>query len=271
MHRNHLRLLGAATALFVLGALDFILPSAGWYAAHPMTAAAVATVFGFVAAAIFLDDWLRDRECRRLAPVSKIAYRSLAQSANDSGRALLAELNGADLFALGLPHRHSGSVEAVRDRLTRVGAVVSTFTEQTGSWVHVPRVELDDTLRCLLRDPQAATALFRTVALERRRLQDATALWAPVMLTSTHSSEDLGRLSELTDSLEMLQEELRRGSPVMSAGGESWLPRDAWVDRVSARFWLTINEYEAVRDQFGDLALLPSDRIVNRRAGTVAG
>lgn len=229
-----------------------------------MTAGATSAILTFVALGLLLESALKEREAARLSPILTVAYRSLAQQANDSGRVLLAPLNGADLFALGIPGFDSAEVERIHIRLRKNG-FSPTFDETTGSWKIHNRASLQTALDALLIDPSYVQELFRNVATFRRRLQEATAQWAPVMLTSDSTSKDLGSLRKLTDAMELLQEQIRRGKAV-SGRINAWTPDPDWLSEVSNQFWRTIACYEEIRDRFADLAQLPSDAIVNRRS-----
>ena len=262
-------MLVALALLVALGLLDFLTPRGSWYADHPMTSAAIAAVVGFVSAGLLLDGWVREREARRLERISTVAYRSLAQYANDAGRSLLAPLNGADLHALAIPEARSSDCDADRERLRRHG-FRPTFSEVTGSWSTCDRRHLDAVLRTLLHDEEFTRNMFRRTALMRRRLQEVTGLWAPVMLTSREYADQLGRLRDLTDALELLQERLRASDIIGRDAGAGWSPQGPWVHVVAQQFWSTIDVYEDIRDDFGDLARLPSDAHVRRRAEPAA-
>jgi hypothetical protein len=260
--RRHAGIAVALGLIVLLALLDFILPSGDWYADHPMTSAAIATIVGFIAAGVFLEEWMRDREARRLSRISTVAYRSLAQYANDAGRTLLAPVTGADLYALGVPEATPAQLADDLAMLAKHGHQAG-FAERTGSWSSPDQARLDTVLRDLLGDQIFVRRLFRRTAVMRRRLQEVTALWAPVMLTSARYAEDLGRLRELTDALELLQEELRRTGGIGVRA--TWAPDPAWARSTADQFWRTIEVYERIRDGFGDLADLPSDAIINRR------
>jgi hypothetical protein len=260
-----LRSRGAATGvalLVVLALLDYVVPHGGWYADHPMSAAALSGLLGFMAAGLFLEGWLKEREGRRLDRISTVAYRSLAQYANDAGRSLLAPLNGADLHALAIPGAEPQDAPQAQALLARHGHR-PCFDEATGSWRTDPS-ELDPVLADLLGEPEFVRRMFRVTATVRRRLQEATALWAPVMLTSKRCSDDLGRLRDLTDALELLQEHWRR-SGLIGADPVPWVPPDGWAAGVRDQYWLTFAVYVQIRDEFADLARLPSDALVRRR------
>ena len=257
--------LAAGVALLgLLAAADYLPPGASWWAHHTMTAAAGATVIGFVAVGLVIDSWLRERQAQQLQRISTVAYRSLAQYANDAGRALLAPLVGADLYSLGVPSALPGDVVVTRRRLDRLGFDV-TFSEDTGSWRNASKASLDVVLRSLTSERGFVEEAFRTTASWRRRLQEATALWAPVMLVSQNSAADLGRLRDLTDDLELLQEQWRLGGGLGGDPAIGWHPEAAWLSAISVQYWTTIATYERIRDDFAELAALPSDAIVHRR------
>lgn len=245
--------------------LDFVTPTGDWYARHPMTSAALGMILSFWIAGLLLEGWFKDREARKLERISTVAYRSLAQYANDAGRTLLGLLNGADLFVLGVPGATRGSVAKGRELLERNG-VSSSFEEPSGSWRPADVNGLKGALFTMLRDDEFSEDLYRTVACARRRVQDATAVWAPVMLTSPTLAKDLGRYRELSDSLELLQEHLR---PAVSAGRRNpHVISDDWLHTVTGCFWSTIVVYEGVRDEFAERASLPSDVVfAGRRRG----
>jgi hypothetical protein len=214
------------------------------------------------AGGFLLESWIKEREARQLDRISTVAYRSLAQYANDAGRSLLAPLNGADLYALGIPGASASSVAAAAARLEKHG-LEKNFDEATGSWGNIDRLELDQRLRLFSEDRDFVGEMFRTTALQRRRLQEATALWAPVMLMSRATTRDLSQFRNLTDALEMLQERWRiRGWGAQISGP----PNEGWLDDVSKDFWAAGNAYEELRDEFAALAKLPSDAIIRRRA-----
>ena len=151
----------------------------------------------------------------------------------------------------------------LRERLAANGFDPS-FEESSGSWRHGDSSELDRRLRALVNDREFVRELFRTTALMRRRLQEVTARWAPVMLVSSAQADDLGLLRDLTDALEVVQERLRL-SGIVGTEAREWTPDPAWTDNVSSEYWAAISSYETIRDSFGDLARLPSDTIIGRR------
>ena len=266
--RARRRLLSALTGgLGLLGLLaltDFIPPGASWFAAHPMTASTITTIVSFVAVGLLVEQWLKERSAAQLRLVSSVAYRSLAQVVNDSGRSLLAPLVGADLASLAVPSGASDDPTAIDARLRRHG-LEPTFDQSTGSWRGIGAPTHDHVLRALCTEPDYVQMLFRTAAVGRRRLHEATAMWAPVMLNARSTSDDLGRLRQLTDAMELLQERCRL-SGVIGRECSGWVPEPVWQDHLSHDFWATVAVYESLRDEFAELAELPSDAIVLRRA-----
>jgi hypothetical protein len=266
MIRSRRRLLGilgaGALLLGLLVAADYLPPGAQWYAGHPMTASAIGTIVTFVAIGLLVENWIREREAAQLFLVSTVAYRSLAQHVNDAGRSLLAPVVGADLSALAVPGCCDEDAPTILARLDRAG-LKATFDQTTGSWRGITTTTHGASLRRLCAERDFVQLLFRTSATCRRRLHDATAMWAPVMLTSRWSSADLGRLRLLTDAMELLQERCRLSGAI--GRDAAWEPGDAWLDAVSTDFWVAIAAYERLRDDFAELAELPSDAIVRRR------
>lgn len=263
VNRFPTRLVLALVMLIAWVGLDFVPPSLSWWQAHPHFSAAISTVISFIVAGILLSAWLDEREARRLSRVSTVAYRGLAQAANDAVRTLLAPLMGVDLFRLGLPDATPQDVVDVRRRLNHDHRVESPLPE-LGSWRHYDRDYLDETLRLLASDDSFLESLFRSIAVIRRRAQDVTGLWAPVMFTSRVHSSHLARFRDVTDSLELLQERLR--AVIHGRIGSSRESLDLTVT-FAQQFWQTVSDCEITRDTFADLAELPSDSITRRQLG----
>jgi hypothetical protein len=256
--------LGGVGLLALLAAADFVPPGAEWFAGHPMTSAALSTVVGFVAVTLFVEKWLKDREAAQLGRISTVAYRSLAQYANDAGRSLLAPLVGADLARLGVPSSWPEGLDAITTRLTAAG-FARDFHPDTGSWKSISRTSHGHVLEAFLDDPAFLEGLFLCAAAERRRLHQATAVWAPVMLISATHAEELGDLRTLTDAMELLQERVR-ASGITAWSGGPWVPRPGWsADAVCDAYWTAVTAYEPLRNHLGDQADLPSDDLLVRR------
>lgn len=262
--RKQSLLIGGSLVLFGgLVALDFLHPRGHWYSIHPMTVTAIGSAVAFVIASLLVGAWLKNREIDRLTPVSTVAYRSLAQYVNDAGRSLLAPVAGIDIVALGIPTASKEEVQIYQSRLERIGFPLIA-PDPTGSW-KTDRSELGPRLDALLEEPEFVNEIFRITAHNRRRLQEATATWAPVMLLTRNYADDLGKLRELSDALELLQERLRTSGTVGVLESQ-WSPTSKWKQSTELEFWSCIDIYEKLRDDFADLAALPSDSIVNRKA-----
>ena len=146
----------------------------------------------------------------------------------------MATLNGADLWMLGIPGHSISTLADSRRRIGRAGGA-STFVETGGTWSRVDPREWDDLLGDLLFDEEYVRDLFRLVAVQRRRVQEATATWAPVMLTAGPLADDLGEFRRLADALEMLQESIRACGSI--GGGGVFAPTPTWSGSVRGRFW----------------------------------
>ncbi len=131
---------------------------------------------------------------------------------------------------------------------------------QTGSWNNPTHDDFMATATAYVEDAAFRKSLFLCAAKSRRVLHEATAVWAPTMLVSTATSSDLGRLRDVNDKLELLQERTRSTSVQPSATLHS-----AERDEILRSYWSVIENYQMLRDYFGDQAALPSDKIVDRK------
>jgi hypothetical protein len=274
-HRLHLRMpspsgpallwLAVGTGVF-LAALD-VIPGAQFWTGQPMTAQAVGGGILFIQGGLLLTGFLRWRELDRLGKITVVAYGSLAQSANDAGRRLLAPLNGADLFQLGIPADDAGPgetrsvAELDRERLARFGLPV-TFDELGGSWRSHHKL-IKERLPILLTDPAFVRRLYRSAARARRETMAAAALWASTMLVDAEHAEHLIEFQVINTKVEALASRLRM-SGLMSREPESWTATDDWIESVLTSFVNTINVYEQIRNKFGSLAKLESDAFTGR-------
>lgn len=263
--------LATAAALLLLLALgDFLPPGGHWWSERPMTVAALSTVVGTILIGVMLQRWMRESEAAQLERVSTVAYRGLAQQVNDAGRNLVAPVIGADLGALAVPSSWGEDLAALRGRLRRLGHA-ETHTPASGWWQHVTSGSHGAVLEDLLADPEFVGLLFRCAASERRALQQATAAWAPVMLISSASTTDLGRLRFLTDSLEYLEETVRpahvrilEAAAGAEAAAEPVEVTPAERQGIAAAYWAVIRHYERLGDEFASSAALPSDELMAR-------
>ena len=263
------RVRGAAIAWssFVIGIALTILVGLGdwnatarqWLTSHPYTKEAVTGLVGLVVTVWLIASWLGWRESRRLHKVVVIAYRSLAQSVNDSGRRLLGPINGADLWALGIPDTTADEVTAVRAWLRHRGLPV--IAESAGQWPERTN-QLNTTLTAALEDDAKVTELFRATSSARRGMQAATAQWAPTLLAVRgQTASILADVQEFTDLLELLQEALRG---LTSVPVDDSSARAMQRENVENLYWYTIHVYERERDLLKALGRLPSDNADDR-------
>ena len=256
--------LASLTLLALLVLADFMPPGREWWASHPMTSAATSALLGSVAIGVMVQHWLKEQEAAQRERISTVAYRGLAQSINDTGRNLLAPVVGADLEALAIPSSWGESTEAMRGRLD-AASHPSDFAPISGWWLKINSASHGHVFDSLLQESEFISLLFLSAARERRRLQDATSAWAPVMLISGVTTTDLGRLRYLTDALEMLEEVVRPPHIRQLSGGEWSLNQDEH-GRIARAYWGAIRHYERLGDEFASAAALPSDELAARRA-----
>jgi hypothetical protein len=264
------RLLLAAISIgLLLASLDLLPPGAAWWGLHPMTGQAVGGAFLFIQGGLLLAGFLQAREQERLERVSAVAYASLSQSANDAGRRLLAPLNGADLFQLGIIAEDPGSsgsgssTETDRDRL-RLHGFEPTFAELGGTW-HDQRALVDSRLPHLLGDEVFVRRVFRVASRCRRDMQAAAAQWAPTMIIDAERTEDLDQFRDLIYAVEKLIEKLR-ASHIVGREVEGWTPTPEFVADAAAAYWTAIGTYQDVRDHLVAKAKLGSDAWSDRMA-----
>src|SRR5690606_32901691 len=99
--------LAAAIALMLLPALWDVPWLADVTGGFANTTEALFSVLGVLVTAGLVNNWNRrrseERDRLRYDGMSKVAFRSLAQTVNDVGRMLLAPVVGANLHAAGIP------------------------------------------------------------------------------------------------------------------------------------------------------------------------
>ena len=240
-------LLAAVLIGVALAGLDLL--GSDFWASHPMLGQAIGGLFLFAQGGLLLPRLLAYRDEQRQRKVSEIAYAALAQSANDAGRRLLAPLNGADLFSLGIlaadrePGMRQSAVAANVKRL-RANGFEPTFNENAGTWNRQHEV-LAGRLERLLDDQEFVQALFRTVSRLRRELHAAAAEWAPTMFGDSERTADLREFQELIAAFHSLQQALRSA---LTPADRSTLPSES-ADVVRC-FWRAVDEYERIRDHF---------------------
>jgi hypothetical protein len=231
--------LGVALTILV-GLGDWNATADTWMDDHPYSKEALTGLIGLVVTVWLLATWLGWRDSRRLRRVAVIAYRSLGQAVNDSGRRILAPINGSDLWALGIPEADPDAARDVRAWLESHGLRASP--QHAGEW-ESRRDELKPVLTEALRDRKKVGELFRAASSARRVMQAATAQWAPTLFViKGPAAQALEDVQEFTDVLELLQTALRR------IGGPGHVdPRDAQEEqRVEAAnlYWYTVHLYE---------------------------
>jgi hypothetical protein len=246
-------LAGAVAAGLLLASFDLF--GSSYWAEHPMLAQALGGLILFIQGGLLLPRFLSYSDEQRQRKVSRVAYASLAQATNDAGRRLLALLNGADLFALGIEaeDREGGatiaSVNRERTRLESHGFDAS-FADTGWIWT-IDRPALDGRLRVLLTDPEFVRVLYRRVSRVRRDLHDAAAVWAPTMFSDAERTEDLEAFRELAWDCQQLQGALRK-SGVLLADQPGWLPSQELSDEVSTAFWAAITRHDEIRKVFNE-------------------
>ena len=194
---------------------------------------------GFFAAAVFFSSYFRERASRRQDKIYTVAYRSLCQSANDVVRKLLAPLNGMDLFTEGVTTDAGPQWKANLDRLRRLDRV-PPLLKSKAILEDIDGEFIRETLSILLSTREFVDELYLINARVRRETQQSTGLWAPIMLTSSHLEEDLGRFRTLSDDLEFLQQYLRELRNAFAEGRDiSELSKLSL--QTQEQFWDTIN------------------------------
>lgn len=257
-------LAGAVIAGAALTGLDLV--GSGFWAEHPMLAQTVGGAILFVQGGLLLPSLLTYRDEQRQRRVSQMAYATLAQAVNDAGRRLLAPLNGADLYALGIDvdDREPGSGESItainQGRLAR-HSFEPLALEASGTW-GVSRSSLEGRLEALLDDQEFVRFFFRRVSRVRRDLQASAAIWAPTMFSNAERTEDLDEYRELIWDVQQLQRALR-SSGVLLTEAPQWTPTEAFVASVTSLYWRVVERYEKIVDDF-------DEKGVHERSGRAA-
>lgn len=219
---------------------------------------ALYSVVGVLVTAGLVNSWSKrradTRDMRRYDGMSKVAFRSLAQTVNDVGRMLLAPVVGADLYSAGIPgftpEHHQENL-----RNLRALSIQLEFAPTTGVWDDaVNRAELLANLARLCSQPGFPQVMFRTTSAARRRLQAAMAEWAPVIVAVPGANEQLARGWPLADQIVLLLESWRDLSAVVASGP----PAPSDLERVVQDYAETIRQYQAWIQELIPLAGLPS-------------
>jgi hypothetical protein len=233
--------------------LDFIHSGAifRFSEAHKNLVDSIAGAAGFFAAAVFFSTYFRERASRRQDRIYTVAYRSLVQVANDAIRKLLAPLNGMNLYAQGVIPEPSPQWEKNIQRLKKLHRLPPALKSKAilgDDEINGPY--LRETLIILLKDRDFVEDLYLINARVRRETQNSTGLWAPIMLTSSHLEEDLGRFRTLNDDLEHLQQHLRE---LRNAIADEAVTTEI-LEGVQNQFWTTILNANAIFKDFASKA-----------------
>lgn len=246
------KLLILITGLILFGIkipLDFIHsgPIYDLVDSHKNLVDSIAGAAGFFAAAVFFSSYFRERASKRQDRIYTVAYRSLVQVANDAVRKLLAPLNGMNLYLEGVVAEPSDKWDRNLERLKNLNRVPPRL-QSKAILQDIDGEFIRETLNILLNDKNFVEELYLINARVRRETQQSTALWAPIMLTSSQLEQDLGKFRTLNDDLEYLQQFLRELKNAYS--------RDENIEVYSRgtqeQFWDTINNaYEIFKEFAG--------------------
>ena len=216
---------------------------------YPNLVESVSGAAGFFAAAVFFSSYFRERASRRQDRIYTVAYRSLVLVANDAVRKLLAPLNGMNLFTEGVIPEPSTQWQKNIDRLQRINRIPPALKSKA-ILEDIDGAYIRETLNILLKERDFVEDLYLINARVRRETQNSTGLWAPIMLTSSHLEEDLGRFRSLNDDLEHLQQHLRE---LRNAFAEE-KPTETISRGVQEQFWNTIVNSYAIFKEFAKKA-----------------
>lgn len=251
-------LLVAAVIILIPSLLDFE-PIDNLTRGAVHTRDAVIGLVGVFVTARIVDTWSRlrteDRDRNRFRGISTIAFRSLSQTVNDVGRILLAPLVGADLHSAGIP----GFSQADHDlnvRLLKSREIEPQAGLAGGFWSDLDDVQLRTNLLVLCADAEFVTLMFRASSTARRRLQDAMADWAPVMVTVPAANDQLGPGWRLADQLVLLAESWR----ALGIGlfNDPVAPDPVAIERVERHYFEAVSQYRTWLDALQPHARLPT-------------
>jgi hypothetical protein len=144
-----------------------------------------------------------------------------------------------DLFSEGVTTDAGPQWKANLDRLQRLDRVPPPLKSKA-ILEDIDGEFIRETLSILLSTREFVEELYLINARVRRETQQSTGLWAPIMLTSSHLEEDLGRFRTLSDDLEFLQQYLRELRNAFAEGRDiSELSKLSL--QTQEQFWDTIN------------------------------
>jgi hypothetical protein len=185
----------------------------------PFAISDFSNVLSLLVTVFLVDTWAKARQARsqrrQFHDLSKIAYRTLSQIANDISRKLIGPVAGIDLFAAGIPGVTEREVEIYLTRLKNQG--IASQKALSGYWGAVDISMLESNLTVLVSDPAFANEMFRVSSKCRRDLQSAYAEWAPVMALDADANLKLQQGWLLADNLITLAESWRTISVLQDA------------------------------------------------------
>ena len=217
---------------------------------HSETFAVLKNLTSFLAGAYFFSLFFKERASSKQEKIYTVAYRSLSQASNDVTRKLIAPLNGANLYELGVIEHEDGRWEENQRRLKEFGLNPPQFAGEALMDFNNPY--FIPALQRFLQDDKARREYYVTIARARRDIQKLIGTWAPVMFTSSGLERDLGQFRKLGDDLEELQELWR----LVTFKGES----GAIFTQVEEKFWVTVRNSKRAAEKFGNKGKLPSRR-----------
>lgn len=210
---------------------------------HPVLSSLLTDVVLLLFVAAAVDSVVRHRENARVDEVGRIMYRALAQLAFDNSRRFLALVTGADLSGSGIPSWDAGRTAEV--------AAVHRQVWPDGS---APPVEdVAGRLAHLLTDHAFARLLYLEVSVFKRRMHDVVSQWAPVLIASGASAEDLRRMRTLADALGVLHQAIYHGAAT-ALPASAWQAPPEWVDATCTAFLDYLRDAERTRAFYHALA-----------------
>jgi len=191
--------------LFAPVGLDFISPQSKFKDSHSFLLESVVSLLNYISLAYFFTLFLRRRQAEKQKRISTVAYRTLSQASNDVLRKIIAPLNGANLYDLGLYELNSEVWKTNRLRLENLNRL-PPFKGFSGLWENLNDPYLKKNLEILMEDPLFLKQMYLIVTRARRDIQEIVGIWAAVMFTSSDLEKDLSEFRDLADNLEYLQE-----------------------------------------------------------------
>lgn len=248
----------AAVIIMLTPVLFDIAPIGEFWRPLDNTRDAIYGLIGVLVTANLINLWSKRRADKRdearFAGISVVAYRSLAQAANDAGRMLLAPVIGADLHAAAIPGFTPDDHERDLFNLEAIG-VTTDFLPKTGEWDRdFNLATLEPNLLKLIELPEFVPEMFRRTSRARRLLQESMATWAPVVLTVPRANELLAGGWKFSNQTVLLLESWRK---LMVARIEN-RPSEELVPIVVGDYVQTIRQYQSWIAEIRPLLQLPT-------------